>query len=222
MKNERKIQGGVYLVVDPVLGLSHILSKIKQAIAGGIDVMQIWNNWSNTSNKQEFITAICEAAHAHNIPVLINEEWKLMQSAPLDGVHFDNIPVDINTIRQKIARPFICGITCGNDLSRIEWATDNMLDYISFCSMFPSPSAGICEIVSKETVTRARQLTSLPIFLAGGITLNNINELTDTGMNGIALISAIMKADNAQTTTKAFKEKLKTIKTTGNEALINR
>ncbi len=91
-------------------------------------------------------------------------------------------------------------------------AADNGVDYISFCAMFPSPSAGVCEIVMKETVIQARQLTSLPIFLSGGITLNNIDELTSTGMNGIAVISAIIKADDPQTATKAFKEKLATLK----------
>ncbi len=64
----------------------------------------------------------------------------------------------------------------------------------------------------KETVIQARQLTSLPIFLSGGITLDNIDELTNTGMNGIAVISAIIKAENPKTATKAFKEKLATFK----------
>jgi thiamine-phosphate pyrophosphorylase len=212
MTGQRKIEGGVYLVIDPALGLNSILPKIEEAIKGGISVLQVWNNWGNTSNKIEFIETICKAAHVHNIPVLINEDWELMLSTSLDGAHFDNIPLDLNQIRKTIARPFICGITCGNDLSHIDWAVDNNLNYISFCSMFPSASAGVCEIVTPETVTRARQLTTLPIFLAGGITLNNINKLERLNMDGVAVISAIMKADDVKTTAAAFKEKLQTIK----------
>jgi thiamine-phosphate pyrophosphorylase len=218
----RKINGGLYLVVDPALQLEFILPKIKQAIAGGIDVLQVWNNWSDGQNKQNIINAICNIAHASNIPVLINEEWQLLQTTQLDGVHFDNVPTGINAIRQTIAKPFIIGITCGNDLNRIIWANDNRLDYISFCSMFPSPSAGVCEIVKKETVIQARQLTPLPIFVAGGITLNNIEELEDISINGIALISGIMKADDAHATAKNFKEKLATLKVSSNETIANR
>lgn len=212
MTSERKIKGGVYVVIDPVLGIDYILPAIEQAIEGGADVLQLWNNWKSDQNKHEFIEAVCRVAHAANIPVLINEEWQLLRTTELDGVHFDTIPANFDAIRQNIERPFICGITCGNNLTVIKWATDNNLDYISFCSMFPSPSAGVCEIVMKETVMQARQLTSLPIFLSGGITLNNIDELTNTGMNGIAVISAIIKAENPQTATKAFKEKLATFK----------
>ena len=215
---KKKITGGLYLVVDPSLGLNVILPKVEKAINGGVDVLQVWNNWSPHQNKQKLIDSICSLAHAGDIPVIINEEWELITKTALDGVHFDSIPPHLNRIQQTIGRPFICGITCGNDLTTVQWADANQLDYISFCSLFPSSSAGACEIVKKETVQQARRITSLPIFLAGGITLENVDELMDTGMNGIALIAAIMKTDDPQTATQAFKNKLKTFH---NETLIN-
>lgn len=213
MDVKRKIEGGLYLVIDPAPGLDAVLPTLKKAIEGGADVIQLWNHWSLQQDRQAFIAAVCREAHAREIPVLINEEWELLVSTDLDGVHFDAVPEDLPKIRQTINRPFILGITCGNDLARIRWATENKLDYVSFCSMFPSPSAGVCEIVSKETVRKAKEMTSLPVFLAGGITLENINELAETGMNGIAVISAIMNASNPQEASRAFKEKLKTVKT---------
>lgn len=206
---KRNIYGGLYLVVNPDMEENKLMPKIEKAIQGGIDVVQVWNNWKDGQDKEGVIKAICSLAHPRHLPVIINEEWELLLRTPLDGVHFDSITTDLNTIRQKIDRPFLCGITCGNDLSRVQWAEENGLTYISFCSLFPSPSAGVCEIVKKETVQQARQLTSLPIFLAGGITLDNVEELTDTGMNGIALISAIMKGDDPLLVTQAFKNKLK-------------
>lgn len=221
MKTDRKISGGLYLVIDPALGLDYILPKIKQAIGGGVDVLQIWNNWNDEQNKQEMINAICTIAHNSNIQVLINEEWQLLQSTELDDIHFDNIPGDLTAIRQTIVRSIITGITCGNDLRRLQWAADNNLDYISFCSMFPSASASVCEIVRKETVIGARQLTSLPVFVAGGISLYNLSELNDAGIDGIAVISGIMKADDPEITAKQFKQKLASLKTINNEAIID-
>ncbi|MGZ4022959.1 MAG: thiamine phosphate synthase, partial [Flavisolibacter sp.] len=165
---KRNIKGGLYLVVDPVIELNELLPRMEKAIQGGIDVIQVWNNWRKGQDKAQIVEAICTIVHRHDIPVIINEEWELMLSTPVDGVHFDAIPTDLNTIRQKIGRAFLCGLTCGNDLSRVQWAEENRMTYISFCSLFPSPSAGVCEIVKKETVQQARQLTALPIFLAGG------------------------------------------------------
>ncbi len=136
---KKKIKGGVYVVIDPALGIDCIIPVIKKVIEGGADVLQLWNSWKSDQNKDEFIEAICRVAHAANIPVLINEEWELLKTTELDGVHFDTIPANFEAIRQDIERPFICGVTCGNNLTLIKWATDNGPDYISFCAMFPSP-----------------------------------------------------------------------------------
>ena len=204
----RRIKGGVYLVVDPSQEITILLPIIRKAISGGADVLQIWNHWNDNQDKQQVTAAICAVAHAYDIPVVINEDWKLLLSTKLDGVHFDEPPGDPGAIRSSVGRPFLCGITCGNDMSRIKWANENLVDYISFCSMFPSATAESCELVQRETVLQARQLTSLPIFLAGGINEENITGLLDTGMNGVAIISAITKADDPESATRKFKHYL--------------
>lgn len=207
----RSIEGGIYLVVDPSMREQVLLQKIEEALKGGVDIIQIWNNWTDDINKLKLIDRICELAHRSDVPVLINEEWELVNDTLLDGVHFDSIPNDITHVRQQVERPFICGITCGNDLSIVRWAEANKLDYISFCSMFPSTSAGACEIVSIENVKKAKALTSMPVFVAGGISLDNIHDLKETKVNGVAVISAILQADNVAEKTKQFKQKLMTL-----------
>lgn len=212
MKNQqRKITGGVYLVFDPAPGIEAVLPIVQQAIEGGISVVQIWNHFQATQNKIAFAESICRIAHPQGIPVLMNDDWQLLLHTALDGVHFDTPPENIETIRQQVNRPMLCGITCGNQLDRIYWANEHQLDYVSFCSLFPSASAGACEIVSPETVKQARQLTQLPIFLAGGITLQNLPQLAVTGFNGVALISAISKAPQPQQAAAAFSQQLKNI-----------
>lgn len=212
MTKHRTIRKGVYLVVDPAPGLDYLLPRVARALAGGVAVVQVWNHWAEGQDRPALIDALCGLAHRHGVPVLVNEEWPLLKTTALDGVHFDSIPGSLPSIRAAVGRPLLVGITCGNDLGRIEWAAANGLDYISFCSMFPSPSAGACEIVSKETVRQARKLTALPIFVAGGITLENLEELAGTGLDGVALISAILNADDPQGATAAFQQKLNTLK----------
>lgn len=204
----RRIEGGIYLVVDPSMNEPILLEKIAEAIQGGVDVIQIWNHWNEGVDKHKLIDAVCSLAHKRSIPVLINEDWRLLKDTMLDGVHFDAIPNDINSIREGGGRTIYCGITCGNDLATVEWANEHKLDYISFCSMFPSSSAGVCEIVSIDVVKKAKAITTMPIFLAGGISLDNMKDLKDTQANGIAVISAIMKANDVTEKTRQFKEQL--------------
>lgn len=217
----KNISGGLYVVADPAMGLDKVAPVIQQVINGGVDVIQIWNNWLAEQDKHHFVNTLCTLAHKANVPVLINEDWRLLKDTRLDGVHFDEIPRNLNDIRQQVNRPFLCGITCGNDLSKIEWANKNNINYISFCSMFPSLSAGVCEIVTKETVLKARSLTSLPIFLAGGISTHTLPHLAGLGMDGIALISAIMQAADPQAAAAAFKQQLSHLKLQQHEVVIN-
>lgn len=203
----RKVKGGVYLVIDPYDGIETILPKVKAALAGGVDVLQIWNHWHEDQDRKTFIDSITSIAHAVDVPVLINEAWHWLESTVLDGVHFDDIPTDWDVIRDTLKRPFLTGITCGNDEARIGWAI-RFADYISFCSMFPSSSADVCEIVLPEVVAETRRQTNLPIFAAGGITPASINTLLPLGINGVAVISAILKADDPSRAAHDFKEAL--------------
>ncbi|HEY3405172.1 MAG TPA: thiamine phosphate synthase [Ohtaekwangia sp.] len=200
-----QITGGVYLVIDPSPGSVVLIPKVEAALKGGISVLQIWNHWKPGQDKSSFIKDLCRLSHAYDVPVLIHEDWSWLMNTPLDGVHFDEIPKGWDYLTKFIDRPFLKGITCGNDHARIQWAIDQSLDYISFCSMFPSSSTDVCELVSPEVVKQTRDKTSIPIFVAGGITLENISSLVSLGIDGVALISAIIRADDPEATTLRFK-----------------
>lgn len=201
----------LYLVVD-MAGGPDTLPKLQQAIEGGVNIIQLYIRNDNAETK-DLIEQACDMAHEKQVPVLINERWQLLSDTKLDGVHFDTVPADIEYIRSVAGRDIICGITCGNDLDKVQLAADNGYDYISFCSMFPGTSAGECEIVSMDTVRKARAMTGMPIFAAGGITTDNIDELKGAGLNGVAVISAIMNTGDISSAARKFKHKLKDINT---------
>jgi len=212
---EMKNLKGIYLVIDPSMEEAELLQKLEQAILGGIDILQIWNNWpkdSTLKTKLDLIEKIIALASAKNVPVLINEEWELLKATKLDGVHFDNIPQNWEEVRQTFSDEKIIGFTGGNDLERIRWANQNQVDYLSFCAMFPSSSAISCEIVKPSTVLLARQLTRLPLFLSGGINPENLKGLSLLDFQGVAIISGIMSAENPAKKVKNYKAALAEIK----------
>jgi thiamine-phosphate pyrophosphorylase len=199
----KKIESGLYLVVDPSMDQAMLFHKLQQVLEQKIAAVQIWDHWDKKSNREFVIEKICEQCHAHHVPVMINNDWQLLNEFYLDGVHFDEIPNNLEEIKKNLGREFIAGITCNNDLSVVEWATQHKLNYISFCSVFPSSTSNSCDLVSFDTIRKARQITSLPIFLAGGIHLDNMNKLKELDFDGIAVISGIMNQDEpAQATIK--------------------
>ena len=206
-----KISGGIYLIADAGLDKSILLNKLIEALKNGISIVQLYNTKNKSIELTDTINTICNMCHQFHVPVLFNNDWNLLTGTLLDGVHFDKIPEDFEQIKKDINKDFFKGITCSNNLSVVEWATNHQFDYISFCSMFPSPSAGQCEIVSFDTVKKARTITDIPFFLAGGINLNNINLLSELSFNGIAVISGIMSSADIPSSTKNYINELNKI-----------
>src|SRR6188768_3933210 len=72
----RNVKGSLYLVVDPMPGLKIILPKIKAALEGGVDILQLWNHWNETESQEELILQVCDLAHSFHVPVIIHEHWQ--------------------------------------------------------------------------------------------------------------------------------------------------
>ena len=206
MEQNYNITGGVYLVLDPAMDKDFFIEKLSSAVKTGLQVVQIWNNWLPGTNRLALIEAIAGICRPYHIPLFINEDWSLLAESPfLDGVHFDQVPVDFAKIKKTIGRPFLAGITCSGNLDTVVWADANGLNYVSFCAMFPSPSAGNCDIVMPATVRQARSLTKLPLFVSGGITVENIVQLKkETPFDGVAVISGILSANDPQQKVKQY------------------
>jgi len=203
-----KISSGIYLVIDPSMDELLLLNKLTLCLKEKLAAVQIWDNFKAEQNISGLIRKICDLCHAKNVPVLINNKWELLNDFLLDGVHFDEIPENYSAIKERINKPFMCGLTCNNDLTFVDWASKNKLDYISFCSIFPSSTVNSCELVSFNTINQAAKRYSLPIFLAGGIKPENLDKLKELDYAGIAVISGIMSSDRPNESIKKYREKL--------------
>ncbi len=199
---------GIYLVVDPSMEEKILLERLQHALQEKIVAVQIWDNFNTEKNVLLLTNKICELCHAHEVPVFINNRWELIADAALDGVHFDEIPEDINKIREELKKQFLKGLTCNNDLKCLEWAEKHQFDYISFCSIFPSKTSNSCEMVDFDTIRKAKERSSLPIFLAGGISPENIEKLHNLKYDGVAVVSGIMNADKPGEAVQNYMKKL--------------
>ncbi len=203
---------GIYLVIDPALEEYLLLKKLREALAGGIDILQIWNHWPegiSRAGKLSLVHSIVNLANGYRVPVLINEEWELITGTGLQGVHFDAIPEDWNTIKDKLGPQVWVGLTAGNEPELIEWAVKENIHYLSFCAMFPSPSVDSCEIVKPASVLKAREICDLPLFLSGGIEPAKLPGLAALNFQGVAIISGIMSADSPRERVEEYRQILK-------------
>jgi thiamine-phosphate pyrophosphorylase len=204
----KKIGKGVYLVIDPSMTEVTLLDKLERVLSGSMAALQIWDNYPENEPSLALIEKICALCHSQDVPVFLNNRWEYICKTPADGVHFDGIPTDFNAIRKALPATTLFGLTCNNDLEDIKWAEANHLDYISFCSVFPSSTSNSCELVRFETIQKASEITSMPVFLAGGIRPDNLGKLSNLRFSGIAVVSGIMSAEDPQQALIQYNNKL--------------
>lgn len=206
---KKQLNKGLYLVIDPAQDNKTLFGNLKKVVKESIIAVQIYDNFdSDLIQHKDFIHEVINICRPHEIPVIINNKWQWIEGCDLDGVHFDQIP-KADVPLDFLIEDKIVGLTCGNNLHNVEWAEKHQIDYISFCSMFPSDTATNCEIVTFETVKAAQEITTIPIFLAGGIKPENINDLSDLEYAGIAVVSGIMSAEQPQEAAINYNRKLK-------------
>ena len=203
---------GIYVVVDPAMEEERLVSQLRKALEGGVSMIQIWNHWPEGADKERIMTIIrriTDLARPCEVPVLVNEEWSLLEETRLEGVHFDDPPDPkvLDMLRER--EDLLLGITCSNDEGRVAWAEREGFDYISFCSMFPSGSVDRCEIVRPDTVRRVRSRSELPLFISGGLTPDSIRNLAPLDVDGCAVISGIMNSEDPAEAVRSYREAMK-------------
>lgn len=194
MKN-KTVKPGLYLVINPKKSKKETIEVLTSIQEEDLAAIQIWDHPDLEKIDSEFIEEVISLFHGRT-PILINNQWELLNKHNFDGVHFDKIPVHFREIEKEISRSFIKGLTLENDLSMVQLADSLNFDYLSFCAMFPSSTVSSCEIVEPATVLECMKMTNMPVYLSGGITPHNIKKLNNLPYSGIAIVSGIMEAKN--------------------------
>lgn len=203
----KTIHKGVYVVIDPGMEQERILSQLEKVKKKPLAAIQIWNN-PNAKITSHLIESILALFKDTKIPVLINNEWAYLKEFDLDGVHFDTLPTDLEQINKEVNRKFIKGITLANDLGGLSEIEAMGFDYLSFCSVFPSSTSNSCDLVDFKTIQDCKEQTDLPIFLSGGITPENLNQLRHLHYDGVAIVSGIMKASDPEKAIENYSNEL--------------
>lgn len=187
---ERK---GVYIILDMRTFTATDLRKLDHLLSNQVIAVQLWD--SDNMPSHNILESIIEIVHRHTIPILINNKYELMRNYDFDGVHFDDIPPNWEYVKSQLTHKIV-GVTCTNDMDIVQWANDQQIDYLSFCSMFPSENNTRCVLVDRALIKNVQQHYAIPFFLAGGIKPHNINLLEEINYAGIAIVSGLMSAEN--------------------------
>ncbi len=202
-------QAGIYLILDKKLAGNRTYKEIIEKTAkNGVKIVQLREKNISTRQYLEIAKEIKKVCRENNVIFIVNDRVDIAYSSDADGVHLGQDDLPVEYARKILGRNKIIGISAGDE-NELEYALKQDIDYISpgpvFGSTTKKDAGKPCGI---EFVKKVLSKTKKPVIPIGGINLNNLDKLTETGINKVAVISAILKAQNIEQYTKKMYEKV--------------
>ena len=185
-----------------------LMEQVKQALKGGITFLQLREK---KLSEGEFIKEAREMkklAAQYQIPFVINDNIKVALEVDADGVHIGQDDMSVEEARKLLGEDKIIGVSAHNVKEALK-AQKGGADYLGVGAVCATSTKKDANVVSKEEIKKIKEAVDIPIVAIGGIKKDNIDALTGTGIDGVAVVSAIFGAKDI---IKDTKELLKTVK----------
>lgn len=185
----------LYLVTDRRWLKESLSEAVIKAIQGGVTCVQLREK---TLSQKDFIEEgkkLLDICHQHHIPLIINDNIDVMIEVQADGIHVGQNDMDARTVRDIIGPGKILGVSVRTVQQALKAQKDGA-DYLGVGSVFVTQTKGDAKKVDIQTLKDICQAVDIPVLAIGGISHENILELKESGIDGVAVVSAIMAQDD--------------------------
>ena len=199
----------LYLVTDPSAG-EKTEDIVKEAVAGGVTMVQLREKTAGSLSFYERALRLKRVTREAGVPLIINDRTDIMLAADADGLHVGQSDLPAAVARRLIGPDKILGVSAHTVEEAVRAEKDGA-DYLGVGAVFPTATKKDAESVSHETLKEICETVSIPVVAIGGIGEKNIGKLAGSGIRGIAVVSAIMNAENPEKQSHILKNEINQI-----------
>lgn len=182
----------LYLCTDRRLMTTDTLEEaVELAIQGGVTVVQLREKDCTSRQFYEEAEKVKAITDAYEIPLLINDRLDIALAVGADGVHLGQTDIPVWAARDILGADKIVGATA-NTLEKAEEAWKSGADYLGVGDVFGTSTKADTLHVTLEELAAIKKQVEIPVVAIGGINAENISLLKGTGVDGAAVISAIL------------------------------
>jgi thiamine-phosphate pyrophosphorylase len=196
---------GLYIILDPsVYPERPLVEVLRTAAEAGAFLFQYRNK--TTSMKDAYMEALAlrDAAAKAGVLFVVNDRCDLAMAVDADGVHLGQGDLPLDLARKVMGPDKLIGISTHN-ADQVREATAGKPDYLGFGPIFtPGSKQDHDPVVGLEGLRMIRSLTPLPVFAIGGIHIDQVDEVMRAGADGVAVVSAILKAPDVSHAVSSF------------------
>ena len=199
-----KIREGLRLYVITDRRLRDEIESTRLALEGGATAIQLRIKDAPTLEMVEIGRELRRITQKHDSLLFINDRIDVALAVEADGVHLgpEDMPV---SLARKMAPNLIIGASAHTVEDALK-AQKEGADYIGAGSVFPTTTKEDAKPLGLEGLRRILQAVDIPVVAIGGINHENVREVLKLGVDGIAVVSAIMGAPDIKQATEEMRE----------------
>lgn len=188
----------LYAVTDRAwVGKQSLYEQVESALKGGATCVQLrekeLDDVAFLKEAME-ISALCKQ---YGVPFFINDNVEIAIKCHADGIHVGQEDMAAAQVRQRVGDDMMIGVSAHSVEEALE-AVRNGADCLGVGAMFSTSTKTDVDVLPKETLRDICAAVDIPVVAIGGIGKSNLSQLAGTGVDGVALVSAIFAADDIE------------------------
>jgi thiamine-phosphate pyrophosphorylase len=201
------IDYSLYLVTDRGLARGRAtLEIVSAAVRGGASVVQLREKECSTRDFIEQALAIKEFLKDRAVPLIINDRVDVAQAVKADGVHLGQTDMPLELAKKILGDSMVIGISAESLQDAIE-AEKGGADYLGVSPIYATPTkTDTAPPLELKGLREIRKAVKLPLVGIGGLTRENSADVIRNGADGVAVVSAIVAADDPEAAAKVLKQ----------------
>lgn len=178
-----------------------VKEQVEEALKGGATFIQLREkelDYDSFLAEAFEVKAICKE---YDVPFVINDNVDIAIACDADGVHVGQSDMEAGNVREKLGPDKIIGVSAHN-LDEAIAAKAHGADYLGVGAVFSTSTKLDVDTTSFGVLYDICNIIDIPVVAIGGINENNILDLKDTGIDGVAIVSAIFSKPDIKAATE--------------------
>ena len=192
----------LYAVTDRAwTGNKTLYEQIKEALENGVTCVQLREKNLDEASFIEEAKKISVLCRQYNTPFIVNDNVNVAIASNADGIHIGQEDMGLKDVRKIVGENMIIGISA-HTVEEAKFAQENGADYIGIGAVFETSTKNDVDVIPYEKVKSICDAVDMPKVAIGGINAENILKLRGSGIDGVAVVSAIFGAKDIGKATK--------------------
>jgi len=201
----------LYLCTDSrLMSCKTVEESVEKAVLGGCTVVQLREKNASSLELFQLARRVKRVTDKYNVPLIINDRLDICQAVDAAGVHLGRADLPCREARRILGGEKLIGISAATPEEAAQAQADGA-DYLGVGAVFATSTKSDTRHVDREDILKIRQAVTIPFIVIGGINAQNVLTLGGLGIDGAAVISAVISQQDITAAARELRGSLRQV-----------